>query len=121
MRVAVVGAFALVAVAAASALPSRSGLHGYVTRGPVTPVCYEHTPCDVPVPDATVVFKRADGVVVRARTNPKGFYRAVLPPGQYAVTFSANARARFGYGPRKVRALAGRDGRVDFHIDSGIQ
>jgi hypothetical protein len=117
-------ALALLAAAATGAGPaaasaSASGLHGTVTRGPITPVCRVGVPCDAPASRLLLTFSGA-GVVRRALTDAHGRYRIVLPAGAFSVRTSARP---FGQTPRpaSVRVLQGREGRVDFTIDTGIR
>jgi hypothetical protein len=117
------------AVAAGFALAARpaappTGLHGVVTRGPVTPVCRSDVPCDAPVPGFTIAFDRPDAVdfvARRAKTDPQGRYRILLPAGIYTV--SMPGRLQFGKtsAPRRVSVRPGHVDRIDFHIDTGIR
>ena len=117
------------AVAAGLALAARpvaptTGLHGVVTRGPVTPVCRTDVPCDVPVPGFTIAFDRPDAVdfvARRVKNDPQGRYRILLPAGIYTVAMPG--RAQFGKAstPRRVSVRSGHLDRIDFHIDTGIR
>jgi hypothetical protein len=111
---------ALLSVSAASASRLQSGLHGYVEKGPITPVCYADRPCSGPAAGVTLSFRRtADGPVTRTKTRANGFYRVALPAGVYLVT--TDARFDRTPAPRKARVRAGRDDRLDFFLDTGIQ
>lgn len=112
-------AAAVAFVGAATASPVRTGLHGYVTRGPVTPVCRSDIPCEGPAAGITLTFTHSDGTRHRTKTGPKGFYRIALSAGVYRVA-SNYARDRFPY-PAKIRVRAGHDDRLDFFLDTGIQ
>lgn len=115
---AVLGAICLFAGAASASAP-RSGLHGYVEKGPITPVCQAAEPCNGPAAGAVLAFARAGGAKVRVRTSATGFYRIKLRAGYYAVRSDSDFdRTPF---PAKVHVRPGRDDRLDFFIDTGIQ
>ena len=99
---------------------AQTGLHGYVTKGPITPICYENRPCEGPAAGVTLTFTSADGTKVRTQTRASGFYRVVLPAGRYSVKTSARSPNPVPV-PARVRVRAGSDVRVDFFIDTGIQ
>lgn len=94
-------------------------LHGHVMRGPIAPVCRIGTPCEEPAAHATVYFTRL-GRTVSTVTDAKGYYRIRLRGGYYAVRTKRQSIGK-GLEPRTVRVVAGRDKRVDFHIDTGIR
>lgn len=96
----------------------QTGLHGFVRKSPITPVC-DAEACDGSAAGVMLIFTREDGVMVRVVTRSTGFYRAVLAPGRYAVT--AHVQARQDFSEKTARVVEGRDGRLDFHIDTGIQ
>ena len=98
----------------------RTGLHGYVTKGPITPVCYENRPCEGPAAGVTLTFTRGDGTKARTQTRADGFYRVVLPAGRYSVKTSARSPNPVPV-PARVRVRAGSDVRIDFFVDTGIQ
>jgi Carboxypeptidase regulatory-like domain len=118
-RAIAVMAAGLALAAGASAATSRSGLHGTVMRGPITPVCKVGVPCEAPAGGVTLTFSRA-GVVRETRTDQQGSYRIALPPGIYAVTTSSKP---FGRTPRpaRVHVRAGHSDRIAFTIDTGIR
>lgn len=99
--------------------PRRTGLHGYVTKGPITPVCRSDVPCDGPAAGVTLIFTPADGTSRRVKTGPKGFYRIVLRAAVYRVT-SDYPRDRTPY-PARIKVRTGHDDRLDFFLDTGIQ
>ena len=109
----------LVLLPSAAGSAAAAGLHGFVRKGPLTPVCREDVPCYGPAAGVVLRFTRADGVVVRTRTRSTGFYRVSLAPGRYAVT--AEIPRRQGFTEKTIRARDGTDGRIDFEIDTGIQ
>jgi hypothetical protein len=90
-------------------------LFGTVTRGPVTPVCEAHTPCDAPAGGATLTFTRGP-VSVRTRTTDAGRYRVRLAPGTYTVRANTGVRVA----PATV-LVRGTTMRRDFAIDTGIR
>jgi len=104
---------------ASSAASSPGGLHGVVTRGPITPVCRVGVPCDGPAPGITLTFTHA-GVAKTTRTDQDGAYRVELPPGSYAVRTSSKP---FGEvpSPASVHVRAGHSDKIDFVIDTGIR
>jgi hypothetical protein len=110
---------ALLAGAASGA--TGSGLHGLVTRGPITPVCSEAQPCDEPAANVQLLFVRNGAVVSRARTSATGRYRLALAPGRYAVKLPGKPGIGRNVTPQTVRVLRGRNIRVDFSIDTGIR
>lgn len=89
-------------------------------RGPTKPVCTDTEPCEEPAPGVVLRFRQGDNLVARVTTGSAGSYRVKLRPGRYAVT-TPNRRPGIGLTPRFVRVPTGRVGRVDFHIDTGIQ
>lgn len=121
-----VRAAVLIAVAVAlgaattSAAVATSGVHGIVTRGPITPVCQTGEPCDGPAAGVTLAFLRAGVEAARVRTNDAGGYRIRLAPGVYVVRI--RPASKIGkLSPTRVRVVAGRMRRVDFAIDTGIR
>ena len=112
-------AMSLAAVAGASAAPSRSGLSGTVSRGPITPVCREGVACDAPAPYLVLTFSR-QGHVRITRTDRQGAYRIELPAGMYSVRTNAG---RFGQRPHPatVHVRAGQTDTLNFTIDTGIR
>ncbi|MGZ4335183.1 MAG: hypothetical protein ACXVRJ_13070 [Gaiellaceae bacterium] len=97
-----------------------SGLHGVVTRGPITPVCRVGQPCSEPAVGAVLVFSHDGRIAARARAGAGGRYTVRLLPGYYAVRVSPPQRIG-GLKPREVRVRPGVNGRVDFQIDTGIR
>ena len=104
-----------------AALVLGSGLHGVVTRGPITPVCTVGVPCSAPAIGAVLVFSRAGHATTRVRTGVGGRYSVRLAPGYYTVTVSPLPRIGFGIRPSRVHLARGVDARLDFSIDSGIR
>ena len=109
-----------VSVGAASG-STGSGLHGLVTRGPITPVCSVDQPCDEPAANVQLVFVRNGVVVSRVRTSATGKYRLALSPGRYAVRLPGKPGLGRIVKPQTARVLRGRYARVDFAIDTGIR
>ena len=97
----------------------RTGLHGLVTKGPLSPVCSDETPCEGPAPDLRLVFSRNGGVVARTTTRADGTYRIRLRPGTYAVRVGQPRRTA----TEPARATVPRSGfrRVNFFVDTGIR
>ena len=95
----------------------RSGLHGVVLRGPVTPICTAEEPCSEPAAGAVLVFSRGGRDVARSHVQTDGRYRITLPAGMYAVRLASLRRLE----PHAARVIAGRFRHVDFSIDTGIR
>jgi hypothetical protein len=116
-------ALAVAAASAGAAISTRppSGLHGTVMRGPIKPVCEEGEPCDAPAVGVVLQFNYAGQVVARTKTGAGGAYTIRLKPATYTVTTQPPRRIGSGLTPGRVRVLAGRILRVDFHLDTGIQ
>ena len=109
------------ASAFAGAADSRnaSGLRGVVMRGPTTPVCHDDA-CEAPAKGLVLQFRRNGQIKAQIRTNQTGRYRVTLRPGRYAVTTPA-LRPQQRLTPQLVRVPRGRVGRVDLHLDTGLQ
>ena len=108
-------------VALASSLALLLGsLHGIVMRGPIMPVCMVGKPCDAPAANLRLRFTRA-GTSVIVRTDATGHYRVRLAAGIWAVSTAKPQTIGGGVEPRSVRVRAGRDARVDLHVDTGIR
>jgi hypothetical protein len=97
-----------------------SGLHGVVTRGPITPVCQVGKPCSEPAVGAVLVFSHNGRVAARVRAGAGGRYVVRLQPGFYAVRVSP-PQTIGGLKPLQVHVHSGVNGRVDFQIDTGIR
>jgi hypothetical protein len=95
-----------------------SGLYGVVLRGPTKPVCQVSMPCSAPYGHATLVFSRTGTTSRKVTTDPKGKYRIALPPGRWSLRVE---NAKFGWTPRVVAVPAGRYGRVNVNVDTGIR
>ena len=104
---------------AAAASSKTSGLHGVVTRGPVTPVCVQGKSCDEPAAGVTLAFVRDGDVVRKVTTSAKGAYRVRLAAGRYSVRLANGGLRQLE--PTVVRVRAGRFVRRDFSIDTGIR
>lgn len=89
-------------------------------RGPTTPVCRIGVACEEPAKGVLLQFKRDGRIRAQVRTGRKGWYQVKLRPGRYVVTAPA-LRPGQQLGPRAVRAPRGHLGRVDFHLDTGLQ
>ena len=95
-----------------------SGLYGVVTRGPTKPVCQVSMPCSAPYDHATLVFSRPGLTARKVTTDAKGKYRIALPAGSWALRVQGS---RFGWMPRTVVVPAGRYGRQNVDVDTGIR
>jgi hypothetical protein len=97
---------------------SGTGLIGYVSRGPVSPVCRVGVPCFRPA-QVILRFGRRQAVAVRVSTRPTGVYRVVLKPGTYTV--SVAGAGRLGrLRPSVVTVPASGWKRVNFVLSTGI-
>jgi hypothetical protein len=122
VRALVLGSAVLaLASAFAGAADSRtaSGLRGVVMRGPTSPVCRGDS-CDAPAKGLVLQFRRDGRVKAQVKTSQTGKYLVRLRPGRYAVTSPA-VRPWQRLTPQLVRVPRGRIGRVDLHLDTGIQ
>jgi hypothetical protein len=71
---------------AAAIVVAVSGFHGFVEKGPTTPVCRAGQPCTAPA-QVTLVFRNMRTTrTFRTRSNTQGAYRILLTPGYYTVT-----------------------------------
>jgi hypothetical protein len=102
-------------------LAAVSGLHGIVSRGPITPVCRVGVPCSAPAVGAVLVFSRTGRAAVRVRTGVGGRYSVHLEPGYYTVAISPVTHIGFGLRPTRVHVATGIDRHLDFSVDSGIR
>ena len=109
------------ASAFAGAADSRnaSGLRGVVMRGPTTPVCYDDS-CEAPAKGLVLQFRRNGQIKAQVKTSQTGGYRVTLRPGKYGVTTPA-LRPYQRLTPQLVRVPRGRVGRVDLHLETGLQ
>ena len=107
------------AFAGAAGSRNASGLRGLVMRGPTTPVCYDDS-CEAPAKGLVLQFRRNGQIKAQVKTSQTGSYRVTLRPGRYAVTTPA-LQPRQRLTPQLVRVPRGRVGRVDLHLDTGLQ
>lgn len=108
-------------IGGAHATTISSGLRGFVTRGPIAPVCVAEQPCTEPARNVTLLFSRNDRVVGRAVTDGAGHYRVRLASGFYAVRRPGPTSLGRKLAPNHARVYAGRFARIDFSIDTGIR
>lgn len=87
-------------------------------RGPTKPVCHER--CEVPAKGLVLQFRRDGRVKAQVKTSQTGTYVVRLRPGRYGVT-SPGLRPWQQLTPKIVRVPRGRLGRVDLHLDTGLQ
>lgn len=124
MGLAAVGLVALatpmLSLGGAPAATPVSGLRGRVLEGPTAPVCRTEDSCEKPARGVVLRFARAGKLVAEAKTTSAGRYSVRLRPGSYAVK-TPRRRVGTGLTPRIVQVPRGRIGRVDFHLDTGIQ
>lgn len=97
---------------------SGTGLIGYVSRGPVSPVCRVSMPCFRPA-QVTLRFGRRLAVAVRVSTRPTGGYRVALKPGIYTVSVAGTGRLG-RLRPSTVTVPASGWKRVNFVLSTGI-
>ena len=121
MRILLTVLVVFAAAGSAGASTNPSGLWGEVRRGPITPVCVAEQPCDAPAKGVTLVFVRGGVVVRRAITNGLGRYRVRLAAGTYSVRLPQKPAIGRDLQPVQARVRAGRYGRIDFSIDTGIR
>ena len=120
-RVALVGLAVLTfAVDAGAAVHGASGLQGIVLKGPTRPVCLDNDPCEAPAASVRLQFSRDGKVVAEVTTTRAGRYSVRLKPGAYTVR-APGRRIGVGLTPRVARVPQGRIGKLDFHLDTGIQ
>jgi hypothetical protein len=89
-------------------------------RGPTRPVCRQGEPCEAPAKGLLLQFRRDGRVKAQVKTSRAGRYLVRLRPGRYVVTSPA-LKPWQQLSPRVVRAPHGRVGRVDLHLDTGLQ
>ena len=98
--------------------PARaSGLIGYVSRGPVRPLCRPTDSCYRPA-RVTLQFRLAGRSAVQTATRVGGAYRVSLAPGVYTVWVRLVGLERLK--PSVVRVPASGFRRVDFVLGTGI-
>jgi hypothetical protein len=97
-----------------------SGLRGIVLQGTRAPVCRTDDPCEEPARGILLRFTRAGRVVAEVKTTSTGRYSVRLRTGSYSVK-APGRRVGTGLTPRVVQVPRGRIGRIDFHLDTGIQ
>ncbi len=95
----------------------ETGLTGYVTRGPMQPLCVLGRPCYRPA-HVVLRFWRGARLMLQAQTRLDGVYRVSLEPGVYRVTPLAGAGRLT---PGLVRVPPGGYGHVNFVLDTGIR
>lgn len=97
---------------------TTGGLRGVVTRGPITPVCHEGTPCSAPAKRATLVFVR-NGVSHSVTTDGHGRYLIRLAAGTWTVRIPG--AGTFGFKPQAAYVRSGVVRTQNFSIDTGIR
>jgi hypothetical protein len=99
------------------AATQTSGLLGYVSRGPVRPLCRPTESCYRPA-RVTLQFRPAGSPAVQTATRATGAYRVSLAPGLYTVWVRLAGLQRLK--PSVVRVPATGFRRVDFVLGTGI-
>jgi hypothetical protein len=94
-----------------------SGLVGYVSRGPVRPLCRPTESCYRPA-RVTLRFRVAGRAAVQTATRATGAYRVSLAPGLYTVWVRLVGLQRLR--PSVVYVPASGFRRVDFVLGTGI-
>ncbi len=117
MRIAAttIGALALATIASAAVIP-RSGLHGTVMRGPISPVCIAGQPCSAPAHNVMLSFTGGARATITTRTSSDGMYTIRLRPGRYQVSVSSGRIEPTVVLVRRAVFL-----RLNFSIDTGIR
>lgn len=116
---AVLGAAVACGAATGNAQKPETGLHGLVTRGPLSPVCGVELPCEGPAPDLRLVFSRNGEVAGATTTRADGTYRIRLRPGTYTVRVGQPRRTATQ--PRTATVPRKGFRRVNFFVDTGIR
>jgi hypothetical protein len=99
-------------------------LSGRVTRGPLSPVEVPGMPQVVnPVAGARIVIERPGTTLARSiKTDSRGAYRMVLPPGVYRVTMPSLYGSMFTKDlPATIKITSGEQTRFNIHLDTGIR
>jgi hypothetical protein len=107
-----------------AAAPAMGVLSGRVTRGPLSPVEVPGIPHPVnPVASARIIIERPGTTLARSiKTDRRGAYRVVLPPGVYRVTMPSLYGSMFTKDlPATVKILSAQQTRFDIHLDTGIR
>jgi hypothetical protein len=121
MRLLLAALVMLALAGSTGAATSSSGLRGFVTRSPITPVCVAGKPCTGRAKGVTLIFSRIGRVIGRVITSSTGSYRVTLGPGLYSVKVAGTETLGRRLTPARATVIAGRYRRVDFTIDTGIR
>jgi len=98
------------------ACAAHSGAEGIVLRGPIVPVCAAGSPCDAPVPNATVQALQNGNVVASTTTDQDGRFTLSLEAGDYTVRVPGRNTK-----PQEIHVSASKLTEVEFLIDTGIR
>ncbi len=100
-----------------------SGIHGFVTKGPMCPVAREDQSCPDEALQATLVVLGASGSEIdRVRSGPDGSYSVPLAPGTYILSPQSLAGSPFPRAEdRTVTVSEGRWQVADVRYDTGIR
>ena len=107
--------------AALNSARDRTGLEGFVRRGPITPVCRLDQPCDAPF-SAAFEARQEQQVVARFRSDSVGHFLVYLAPGRYTVA-PDSAAPLLGALWQTRDVIVGSDGltHVALEFDTGIR
>lgn len=101
--------------------PTNTGLEGYVSRGPISPVCQPSVPCDEPMA-ATFTAWRTDVAIKTFQSDSTGQFRVSLAPGQYRIVPAPDTPVLDPESQAKnVTVLTDGYTHVDFTFDTGIR
>jgi len=100
-----------------------SGIIGTVTRGPMCPVIQDDFPCpDEPVEASISVYTLSDQLVTLTRSDANGYFKVLLPPGDYRVHAESFDAGLFPYAPDQiVTVYTGQFTQVYIMFDTGIR
>jgi Carboxypeptidase regulatory-like domain len=105
------------------AMQSTGILAGTLTKGPLSPVERPGTPPSSGVAGAQIDIATNGGkLLTSVETDSSGTFSVNLPVGTYKVTMPSLCGAMFTKDlPATVTIAAGRQTRLDIHLDTGIR
>jgi hypothetical protein len=106
------------------AIPQQSdtGIEGTISLGPVHPgPIRPGVPSSRPLADAEFTVMQDDRSVASFKTDEKGHFRVLLPPGHYTVVAQGKKRGIGHFGPFDVEVSAGQMAKVNWHCDTGMR
>ena len=102
-----------------------SGIIGTVTRGPMCPVYPEddYPRCDNEPFEASIyIYNLSDQLVTLTRSDSNGYFKVLLPPGDYRVHAESFDAGFFPYAPDQIVTIyAGQFTQVYIMFDTGIR